>query len=276
MTTHSGGGAWSVVGSLIVVAALLVAGLFATHVAPQDPLRQQIARRLQPPMWEARGSSRNPLGTDQLGRDILSRIIHGARVSLTLGVVAVGLTLAVGGALGILMGYGEGRISTILLRLSDVQLAFPFLVLAISVIAIFGATFVNLVLVLVLWSWPAFARLARAQVLVEKQKEYIVAARALGASPARIVGRGLLPNVFPPLLALTTLTLAQMIIFESALSFLGFGVPPPAPSWGAMLGDGRDYVATAWWLVTFPGLALMVTVLAINTLGDHLQDRLGG
>jgi len=275
MTPRIGGLAWSVVGSLIVVAALLVAALFAAHVAPQDPLRQQIARRLQPPVWEARGSSRNPLGTDQLGRDMLSRIIHGARVSLTLGAVAVGLTLAVGGALGILMGYLEGRISTVLLRLSDVQLAFPFLVLAISVIAVFGATFVNLVLVLVLWSWPAFARLARAQVLVEKQKEYIVAARALGASPARIVARGLLPNVFPSLLALTTLTLAQMIIFESALSFLGFGVPPPAPSWGAMLGDGRDYVATAWWLVTFPGLALMITVLAINTLGDWLQDRLG-
>jgi peptide/nickel transport system permease protein len=263
------------VGSFVVVAALLVAVLLAEHVAPQDPLRQQIARRLLPPVWEARGSPAYLLGTDQLGRDILSRIVHGARVSLSLGGIAVGLTLAVGGALGIFMGYLEGRVSTVLLRLSDVQLAFPFLVLAISVVALFGATFVNLVLVLVLWSWPAFARLARAQVLVEKQKEYVVAARALGASPGRIVARALLPNVFPPLLALTTLTLAQMIIFESALSFLGFGVPPPAPSWGSMLGDGRDYVATAWWLVTFPGLALMLTVLAINTLGDRLQDRLG-
>jgi peptide/nickel transport system permease protein len=275
MSTRIGRLEWSVVGSFVVVAALLVAVLLAEHVAPQDPLRQQIARRLLPPVWEARGSPAYPLGTDQLGRDILSRIVHGARVSLSLGGIAVGLTLAVGGALGIFMGYLEGRVSTVLLRLSDVQLAFPFLVLAISVVALFGATFVNLVLVLVLWSWPAFARLARAQVLVEKQKEYVVAARALGASPGRIVARALLPNVFPPLLALTTLTLAQMIIFESALSFLGFGVPPPAPSWGAMLGDGRDYVATAWWLVTFPGLALMVTVLAINTLGDRLQDRLG-
>lgn len=266
---------WSVVASVLAIGAFLFAGVFADYVAPQDPTHQDIARRLLPPFWESRGSVRYLLGTDQLGRDILSRVIHGARVSLSLGAASVALTFAAGTAVGIFMGYAEGPLSVVLLRLSDVQLAFPFLVLAIAIVAIFGTSFANLVMVLVLWSWPSFARLARAQVLVEKQKEYVMAAKALGAPPVRIVARHLLPNALPPLLVLVTLTLAQMIILESALSFLGFGVPPPAPSWGGMLGDGRDYVASAWWLITFPGLALMVTVLAINTVGDYLDDRLG-
>lgn len=267
-------GRWGLLLSLGLVIAMTAAAVLAPYVAPRDPLRQHIVRRLQPPVWEERGTATYLLGTDQLGRDILSRMIYGSRVSLSLGVVAVVLTSLVGTALGTLMGWSEGRLGVVLLRLCDVQLAFPFLVLAVAVVALLGASFPNLVLVLVLWSWPSFARLAHAQVLVEKRKEYVLAAHALGASPWRIVSRAILPNLLPSLLVLGTLTLAQMIIFESALSFLGFGVPPPAPSWGSMLGDGRDYVATAWWLVTFPGLALMLTVLAINTLGDHLQDRL--
>jgi len=254
-----------------MVGVLLATSLFASYLAPQDPLRQQIARRLLPPVWVPGGSPAHLLGTDQLGRDVLSRIIFGARESLLLGTVSVVLALAVGTTLGLLMGYSEGKLSLVLLRVTDVQLAFPFLILAIAIVAIFGSRFFDLVAVLVLWAWPSFARLARAQVLVEKEKEYVTAARAAGASAIWIATRTLLPNVLPPLIVLATLTLAQMIIFESALSFLGFGVPPPAPSWGGMLSDGRDYVATAWWLITFPGLALMLSVLAFNTMGDHLQ-----
>ncbi len=264
-----------VLASGVVIAVVAIAAVFADRVAPQDPFRQQIVRRLLPPLWEPGGSTMNVLGTDQLGRDVLSRVIFGTRVSLLLGTVSVLLSLAVGTTLGVLMGYHEGGLSLVLLRITEVQLAFPFLVLAIAFVAILGANFADLIAVLVLWAWPAFARLARAQVLVEKRKEYVTASRAVGASPGWILTRTLLPNILPALVVLSTLTLAQMIIFESALSFLGFGVPPPAPSWGSMLSDGRDYVATAWWLITFPGLALMLTVLAFNTLGDYLQSRYG-
>lgn len=266
---------WSVVGAALVIAALLLTALFANYVTPQDPLRQRLAQRLLPPFWSSGGNGANILGTDQLGRDVLSRIIFGARASLALSLVSVSLAFMLGTALGTVMGYTRGRVSVFLQRLTDVQLAFPFLILAIAIVAVFGATLVNLVIVLVLWSWPALARLARAQVLVEKEKEYIVAAHAIGATPAWIVWRDLLPSILPSQLVLMMLTLAQMIVWESALSFLGLGVPPPAPSWGSMLSDGRDYVVSAWWLITFPGLALMLTVLAFNTLGNYLQDRPG-
>jgi peptide/nickel transport system permease protein len=264
---------WPVIASLVIIGLLLAVALLAGSLVPDNPMRQQIAKRLLPPFWAPGGSLKNLLGTDQLGRDVLSRIIYGTRASLLLGMTSVLLAMVVGTSLGMLMGYSEGRISLILLRITDVQLAFPFLVLAIAIVALFGASFFQLVAVLVLWAWPSFARLARAQVLVEKEKEYIVAARAVGASSTWIITRGLLPNILSPLMVLSTLTLAQMIIFESALSFLGFGVPPPSPSWGSMLSDGRDYVGSAWWLITFPGLALMLAVLAFNTLGDYLQDR---
>lgn len=266
---------WSMLASCVLIGLVVAAAAFADRVAPQDPLRQHIVRRLLPPSWETGGSMMNILGTDQLGRDVLSRIVFGARASLLLGTLSVLLALAAGTTLGVLMGYHEGGLSLVLLRVTEVQLAFPFLVLAIAFVAILGANFADLTAVLVLWAWPAFARLARAQVLVEKRKEYVMAARAAGASAGWILTRTLLPNVLPPLVVLSTLTLAQMIIFESALSFLGFGVPPPTPSWGGMLSDGRDYVASAWWLITFPGLALMLTVLAFNMLGDHLQGRYG-
>jgi peptide/nickel transport system permease protein len=262
---------------VLIAAATLVpfaiASVFPELLAPRDPIEQHLPERLLPPTWELGGASSHVLGTDQLGRDVLSRVVFGARTSLVLGSIATVVSLVAGAALGLLMGYWHSAATTVLLRLTDVQLAFPFLVLAIAIIALFGATTLNLVIVLVLWSWPSFARLARAEVIVERQMEYVEAARAIGASSLRIVARDLLPNVLPSLVVLATLTLAQMVIFESSLGFLGFGVPPPIPSWGGMLSDGRDYVATAWWLVTFPGLALMVVVLCVSVLGDYLQER---
>lgn len=262
---------WSGIASISVIAAAALVAVLAPHVAPQDPLQQDLGRRLLPPFWEPGGSLHNLLGTDQLGRDILSRLIFGARISLTLGLASDALAFALGTTIGVVMGYAGKRLATFLLRLTDVQLAFPFLVLAIAIVALFGGTMVNLVGVLVLWGWPAFARLARAQVIVEKEKEYVTAAHAIGASPVWIVRRDILPNVLRSLVVLATVMLAQMIIFESALSFLGFGVPPPASSWGRMLSEGRDYVDSAWWMITFPGVALMLTVLAFNTFGDWLQ-----
>lgn len=262
---------WSGIASISVIAAAALVAVLAPYVAPQDPLQQDLGRRLLPPFWEPGGSLHNLLGTDQLGRDILSRLIFGARISLTLGLASDALAFALGTTIGVVMGYAGKRLATFLLRLTDVQLAFPFLVLAIAIVALFGGTMVNLVGVLVLWGWPAFARLARAQVIVEKEKEYVTAAHAIGASPVWIVRRDILPNVLRSLVVLATVMLAQMIIFESALSFLGFGVPPPASSWGRMLSEGRDYVDSAWWMITFPGVALMLTVLAFNTFGDWLQ-----
>jgi peptide/nickel transport system permease protein len=251
----------------------LAAALVPEQLAPRDPIQQQLAQRLLPPLWEVRGDPAYILGTDQLGRDVLSRIIFGARSSLALGSIATVLSLVIGSSVGMLMGYWRGRLTTVLLRITDIQLAFPFLVLAIAIIALFGATTINLILVLVLWSWPSFARLSRAEIMVQREMEYVEAARAIGATPFRIVARDLLPNILPSLVVLATLTLAQMVIFESALGFLGFGVPPPTPSWGGMLSDARDYVASAWWLVTFPGVALMVVVLCVSVIGDYLEQR---
>jgi peptide/nickel transport system permease protein len=227
-----------------------------------------------PPFWEANGSSENLLGTDSLGRDVLSRVIHGARVSLLVGGTTVGLAAMLGSVVGMVMGYARGHVTWVLLRITEVQQSFPFVVLAITVAAVFGASVANLLFVLILWTWPAFARLTRAQVLLEKEKDYVLAARAIGASDLRIMRRELRPNVLPPVVVLATLTLAQVILLESGLSFLGFGVPPPLPTWGGMLTDGRDYIFTAWWLITFPGLALMLTVLAVNSIGNYVQDRL--
>lgn len=265
---------WATAASLVVIGAVVLAAVFADQVAPHDPLRQALPRRLVPPFWEANGSSENLLGTDSLGRDVLSRVIHGARVSLLVGGTTVGLAAMLGSVVGMVMGYARGHVTWVLLRITEVQQSFPFVVLAITVAAVFGASVANLLFVLILWTWPAFARLTRAQVLLEKEKDYVLAARAIGASDLRIMRRELRPNVLPPVVVLATLTLAQVILLESGLSFLGFGVPPPLPTWGGMLTDGRDYIFTAWWLITFPGLALMLTVLAVNSIGNYVQDRL--
>jgi peptide/nickel transport system permease protein len=257
-------------GFLLVVG---MAALLAPWVAPHPPTRQQIARRLLPPAW-AGGRPEHVLGTDQLGRDIASRIVYGARVSLAVAVVAVGLAAGTGVTLGLTAGYYGGRWERVLTRLADVQLAFPLTLLVITLIAILGPGLGNVVLAMALGGWATYFRMTRAQVLAVREAEYVVAARCLGVPDVRIAFRHILPNALSPLVVLASFSVAQVIILESALSFLGLGVQPPVPTWGAMLADSRDYLAVAWWLAAFPGLALMLTVLAINVLGDWLRDLL--
>jgi peptide/nickel transport system permease protein len=261
------------VGFLIVVVNIAVA-LLAPVLGPHDPLDQDIARRLLPPAWFAGGSPEHFLGTDQLGRDILSRIIYGSRISLLIGLLSVALSLPIGVCVGLVAGYFGGRLDDVIMRLADVQLAFPFILLAITIAGVLGPSPRNVILILAIGGWVVYARLARGQVLSLREKEFVEAARGLGLGHGRILFRHVLPNVLTPIIVVATFSVAQMILLESSLSFLGLGVQPPTPSWGGMLNDGRAYITIAWWLMTFPGAAIMLTVLGINFLGDWLRDLL--
>ena len=262
-----------IIAGLSLVGLLLVA-VFADRIAPHDPIKSDLGRRLVPPAWEAGGDPANLLGTDALGRDVLSRIIHGSRASLVVGFVAVAIGGTLGSLLGLLAGYAGRYIDEAIMMLVDIQLAFPFVLLAIAIIAVLGPSFLNLIIVVGISGWATYARVCRAQVLSLKEKEFIEAIRALGGTPARILFRHILPNVLSPLIVIATLDLARTIILESTLSFLGLGVQPPTPSWGTMLGEGREYLNTAWWIATFAGLALMLTTLSINRIGDWTRDVL--
>jgi peptide/nickel transport system permease protein len=255
---------------------LLMAGsaLLAPRIAPWDPARQMLLKRLRPPAWQARGTWEHPLGTDHLGRDILSRILHGGRISLGVGVSAVTLSACLGVTLGLLAGFFGGRADAIIMRVVDVFLAIPYILLAMGVVFALGPSLLNVILVMAVTRWVQFARIVRADVLSIREREFVSGARARGSRPLRLLLRHVLPNALTPIIVVATLELAFMIIYESALSFLGLGVQPPTPTWGWMLSDGRNYVATAWWLATFPGLAIMLTVLAVNLLGDWLRDTL--
>ena len=232
-----------------------------------------LERRLLPPAWQVRGNWAFPLGSDHLGRDILSRLIYGARISLLVGVTAVAISGLLGVALGLLAGYRGGRLDRLVMRLVDVQLAFPFILLAITVVAVLGAGLRNVIVVLGVAGWMVYARVVRGEVLAVKEKEFVAAARALGAPEHTIIPRHLLPNVMTPVIIVGTFAVATNIITEASLSFLGLGVEPSIPTWGTMLADGRAYIGRAWWLTTLPGLAILLTVLAINVLGDWLRDR---
>ncbi len=265
---------WGIALAWAVLAMVAGAALLAPVVAPHDPLEQDLARRLRPGAWGEGGTWRNLFGTDQLGRDLLSRVIHGARLSLGVGLAAVALAGTAGVGIGLVAGYYRGALDRVLMRLADIQLGMPFLLLAITIIAVFGPSIRNLIVVLSLGGWVVYARVVRGQVLSLRERGFIEAARALGARDGRILRHHLLPNVLPSVLVLASFALAQNIILESALSFLGLGAGPRTPSWGAMLSDSRAYLATAWWLATVPGLAIMLTVLSINTVGDWLRDTL--
>ena len=232
-------------------------------------MRGTLADRLKPPSFQG-----HLFGTDAIGRDILMRLPHGGRISLTVGFVSVGLSLIVGVGVGLLAGFYRGVLDVVLMRIADVQLSFPFILLAITVIAVIGAGLWKLIFVMALTQWVQYARLVRAQVLSLREQDSVQATRALGASDARIVLRHLLPNLIGPVIVLATLNVANNILLESGLTFLGLGIDPLIPSWGGMLADGRNYMQTAWWVATFPGLAITVTVLGFNLLGDWLRDRL--
>lgn len=248
-------------------------------ITPYDPIQQELANRLKPPLTTAVAPSTGQenfyfLGTDKLGRDILSRIMKGAGVSLFLGFAASAIGLALGVAIGVASGYFGGALDDFINRFADVWIAFPGLVLFIAVIAVFGTGFWLLVLILGVGGWVTYTKIARGSVLSAKNREYVEAARVTGAGNVRIMARHILPNIISPLIVIWTFSVATIIVVESGLSFLGLGIQPPAPAWGSMLSDGRELLATAWWLATFPGLAIMLVVLAVNIFGDALRDIL--
>jgi peptide/nickel transport system permease protein len=261
-----------VVGSWLILLGLVVTALLSPYVAPHNPLRERLIDRLLPPAWVEDGEWRYLLGTDHLGRDLVSRIIYGSRVSLVVGVVAVAIGGALGIALGVAAGFLGGQTDEVIMAVADMQLAFPTILFAIAIIAVLGPSFINLVIVIGISGWVTYARIARGQVLSVREKEFVEAIRAQGGSQWRIVWRHILPNILSPLIVVATLDLARTIILESTLSFLGLGIQPPTPSWGGMLSDGREYLLSAWWIATFPGVALMLTALSFNRLGDWVRD----
>lgn len=261
------------VGSGVVLLAVACAVL-APWLSPHDPYLQTIGDRLMPPVWDAGGSWRHPLGTDPLGRDLLSRIIYGARVSISAGALAVVLAMTLGVLMGLLAGYYGGGVDTVVSNLVNILLAFPFLLLALAAIAVVGPSFSNMIVVLGVTGWPVYTRVVRAETLKFREREFVQAARALGLGSPRIIWGHVLPNLANTIIVMASLEVARMIILESFLSFLGLGIQPPTPSWGAMLGEGRVYMLTSWWLAAFPGAAIFVTTLGINLLGDGLRDVL--
>jgi len=262
-----------VVGGTLVVTIILLA-LLAPWISPHDPLAQVLPDRLKPPAWLPGGSLTYPLGTDANGRDLLSRILWGARTSLEIGLLSVLVGAAIGVTSGLLSGYRGGWLDTIVGRLADIQQAIPLLILALAVIAVVGSSILNLVVVLGIGSWLYYHRIVRGEVLAVRERPYIDAARAVGAGDWRILVHHILPNVAGSIVVIVTLELPQVILFTAGLTFLGLGVPPPTPEWGRLIFDGRDYLQSAWWLTVEPAVFLVLFVLGVNLLGDALRDRL--
>jgi peptide/nickel transport system permease protein len=261
------------IGALLVLFVAIVSVL-APWISPHDPERQDITRRLTPPVWMQGGTPEYLLGSDSLGRDVLSRIIHGSRISLIVGLSAAFLSGVAGVSLGLVAGYFGGRLDAVTSRLGDVQQAIPFLVLAIAVAAVLGPGLVNLVVVLAVTTWVNYFRIVRGETLAVREEQYVWAARSIGCSGLRVAFRHVLPNVAASIIVVATLLVANMIVFEASLSFLGLGVRPSTPTWGRIVSDGREYVASAWWISLFPGLAITFTVMGINLVGDWLRETL--
>jgi peptide/nickel transport system permease protein/dipeptide transport system permease protein len=262
------------VAGLIVVAGFVLAAIFAPLLSPHDPVETALYDQLKPPAWKDGGSDKNILGTDDLGRDIFSRIIYGARVSLIVAVVSVGLAFVLGTLLGSISGYYKGALDNVIMRIMDIILAFPYLLLAIVVVAFLGPSLQNAMIAIGITYVPRFARIVRGSVLEECEKDYVMAAKAVGARDWRIIFIAILPNCLGPLIVLTTLSFASAILDAAALSFLGLGAQPPTPEWGAMIASSRSLILRASWVMTFPGIAILLAVLGFNLLGDGLRDAL--
>jgi peptide/nickel transport system permease protein len=258
----------------VVLAALVLTAVFAAYLAPQSPTEGDITQKLIPPIWMERGDWEHPLGTDRFGRDVLSRIIYGSRISLLVSLIAIGVAGTFGTALGLISGYRGGLIDAVLMRLTDIALSLPLILIAVVLVAVSEPSFGNVILVIALLLWPRFARQIRGETLAIKQQDFVALAVVAGRSSWWIMSRHIFPNVVPTLLVITTLQVGYVILLEGTLSFLGVGVPPPNPAWGLMIADGRGFLATAWWISLFPGLAMLLIVLAVNLMGDWLRDHL--
>lgn len=267
-----GGSATAVFGAALLLAFVLMA-IFAPQLAPHSPTAPDLLHRLSPPMWLG-GSPDFVLGTDHLGRDILSRLIFGSRVALVVGLGGVALAASLGVTLGLVSGYFGGWAETVIMRLVDTLIAIPNVILYLTVLGVFGPSLTILIVVIGLINWTTFARVVRGEVLAVKEREFVEAARASGQRAGRIIVRHVLPNIMAPIIVVSTLNVATVIILEAALSFLGLGVQPPTVTWGRMLSDGRDYIATAWWLATFPGVFITLLGLSLIFMGDWLRDVL--
>ena len=264
---------WGLAAGAVLV-LIVASAVFAPWIAPHDPLAVNIRHRLAVPAWMEGGAATHLLGTDQVGRDLLSRMIFGGRVSLVVGVVSVMLSSTIGVLLGLAAGYFGRRTDWTIMTLVNVMLTFPFVLLALAVIAVLGPSLVNMIIVLGVAGWPIYARVVRAETMALREREFVVAGRALGMSHARIIFRQIVPNLVSAIVVIATLQVAQVIILESFLSFLGLGIQPPTAAWGNMLGEGRVYMLNSWWIATFPGLAIFVTTLMINLMGNSLRDWL--
>lgn len=264
---------WGVMAAAVLL-LIVATAVFAPWIAPHDPLAVNIRHRLAPPAWIEGGAVTNLLGTDQVGRDLLSRMIYGGRVSLVVGISAVLMATTIGVLLGLTAGYFRGNVDWIIMTIINVMLTFPFVLLALAVIAVLGASLKNMILVLGVAGWPIYARVVRAETLAIREREFILAGRALGMSHLRLMFLQIAPNLSSVIVVIATLQIAQVIIAESFLSFLGLGIQPPTPAWGNMLGEGRVYMLNSWWIATFPGLAIFVTTLVINLMGNALRDWL--
>jgi ABC-type dipeptide/oligopeptide/nickel transport system permease subunit len=264
---------WGVAAGAVML-LVVASAVCAPWIAPYSPVTVDIQHRLGPPAWMEGGTRAHLLGTDQIGRDLLSRVIYGGRVSLLIGTAAVLVSSSIGVLLGLAAGYFAGRIDWTIMTLVNVMLTFPFVLLALAVIAVLGPSLVNMIIVLGVADWPLYARVIRAETMAIREREFVLAGRALGMSHVRIIFNQILPNLVSVIVVIATLQVARVIILESFLSFLGLGVQPPTPAWGNMLGEGRVYMLNSWWIATFPGLAIFITTLTINLMGNALRDWL--
>jgi len=264
---------WPII-PVVILVTLVVCGIFAPWIAPHNPTQANLRNRNVPPVWMDGGSSEHLLGADPLGRDLLSRIVHGARVSLLVAAVSIGAGLAVGVTSGLVSGYYGGLLDEFIMRMADVSRAVPYILIALIVAIVFGQSLAAILGILAFATWPVFARQVRAETLVLKETDYVSLARVAGASTVRIMFRHILPGVVNTVTVVATLQVGALILTEAILSFLGAGIPPPTPAWGVMVADGKDYLTQAWWVSFFPGMAIFLTVLGLNFMGDWLRDFL--